>query len=204
MVKPPSPRVQYLPNILSMIRILLIPFLLFFALTSQPTVFLVLFAVILFTDFLDGFLARALHAQSEIGARLDSWADSLSWIGFTLGAIALWPDRLHSLGGWVLAALLAFLIPGLYGLIKYHRLPSFHTWSAKAAMAGMGVSVLLMFGNITPFPFYASVCFLGLVGLEETLMVHWLPEPRTDLRTARQAWKLKKGFSHGVRGERGG
>jgi FtsH-binding integral membrane protein len=97
----------------------------------------------------------------------------------------------------VAAALLAFLIPGLYGLAKYRQLPGFHTWSAKAAMACMGVSVLLMFGGLTALPFYFSVGLLGIVCLEETLMVHWLSEPRQDLHTAVAAWRLTRKIPSG-------
>jgi CDP-diacylglycerol--glycerol-3-phosphate 3-phosphatidyltransferase len=178
-----------------MIRLVLVPGLLGLAFANQPSAFLLLFALCLFTDFLDGFLARRLHAQSEWGARLDSWADALSWIAFTCSALLLWPDLMISIQTWVSAALAAFLIPGLYGLFKYHRLPGFHTWSAKAAMAGMGVSVLLLFGGFSPIPFYASVILLGVVCVEETLMVHWLAEPRSDLRSAVQAWRLRNTLS---------
>lgn len=184
--------VRTLPNRLSLTRLGLVPVLLILAFASKPTAFLVVFGVGLFTDFLDGFLARLLRVQSEWGAKLDSWADALSWIAFTCGALTLWPEQLLEVSLWVAAALLAFLIPGLYGLAKYHQLPGFHTWSAKAAMAGMGVSVLLMFSGITPLPFYISVGLLGLVCVEETLMVHWLPEPRQDLHTAVAAWRLTR------------
>lgn len=59
-------------------------------------------------------------------------------------------------------------------------------------MAMMGVAVILLFSEVTPFLFYLSTCLLGVVCIEETLMVHWLPERRSDLRTARQAWDLHK------------
>lgn len=190
---------QRLPNWISLSRIGLVPFLLILAFLEKPSVFLTVFAISLVTDFLDGYLARRLQAQSDWGARLDSWGDALTWIAFTFGAFTLWPDQLVSVSPWVAAALLSFLIPGLYGLIKYHRLPGFHTWSAKAAMASTGISVFLLFSGVTPFPFYLSVCLLGIVCVEETLMVHWLPEPREDLHSAPAAWRLRE---RGAQGER--
>jgi hypothetical protein len=59
-------------------------------------------------------------------------------------------------------------------------------------MAAMGISVLLLFSGVTPIPFLLSVCLLGIVCVEETLMVHWLPEPREDLHSAWKAWRLKE------------
>ena len=175
-----------------MIRILVLPGYALFVVFPHPEAFLLLFGFALVTDFLDGFLARRLHAQSEWGARIDSWADALSWIAFTAGTPFLWPDIFRSVSPWIAAALVAFLIPGLYGLVKYHHLPGFHTWSAKISMAAMGVAVLLLFSGVTPLLFYIATGLLSLVCLEETLMVHWLPAPRSDLRTARQAWQIHK------------
>ena len=191
-VTDPHPNwVRKLPNRISLFRMLLVPCLLTLAAFGFPGSFLLCFSLCLVSDFLDGFLARQLDVQSEWGARLDSWADNLSWIAFTCGAAVLWPERFLEMGGWIAAALAAFLIPGLFGLMKYHRIPGFHTWSAKAAMASMGLSVLLLFSGRTQLPFQLSVCLLAYVCIEETLMVHWLPRPRTDLRTAGQAWRIR-------------
>ena len=195
---------QRIPNWMSLTRIGLVPLLLVLAFLGKPTLFLMVFGISLLSDFLDGYLARRFNAQSEWGARLDSWGDALTWIAFTCGAFSLWPDLLVSIGPWVGAALLSFLIPGLYGLVKYRRLPGFHTLSAKAAMAAMGVSVLLLFSDITALPFYASVWLLGIVCLEETLMVHWLTEPREDLHSATAAWRLRKRPPEGERSDHGG
>lgn len=85
-----------LPNFLSLFRILLIPGYAVCVVAYQPSAFLIVFGIALFTDFLDGFLARRLKAQSELGARMDSWADALSWIAFTAGTPFLWPDIFRS------------------------------------------------------------------------------------------------------------
>ena len=49
------------------------------------TVYFLLFAMLL--DFLDGFVARALHQQGELGKQLDSLADMVSF-GVAPGAVA--------------------------------------------------------------------------------------------------------------------
>ena len=64
---------KQIPNILSAVRILL-SFLLL-ALTKDTTLFLIVYFIIGISDVLDGWLARSLHVQSELGARLDSIGD---------------------------------------------------------------------------------------------------------------------------------
>jgi CDP-diacylglycerol--glycerol-3-phosphate 3-phosphatidyltransferase len=72
--------IKYIPNILTLVRIILIPILVssFFlegALSNQIAATLFIFASL--TDFFDGYLARALKAQSKIGQILDPIADKL-------------------------------------------------------------------------------------------------------------------------------
>jgi len=87
-----------LPNIISIVRILL-SFLTLYLLDlgRYGTTFTacILIVVIIFTDFLDGFLARTLQAESEIGAILDITGDRIVefifWIFFaSKGLISFW------------------------------------------------------------------------------------------------------------------
>ena len=73
-----------LPNILTLSRILLLPLLLFMILSSnyQLNIYaVILFILISFTDFLDGFLARYQGSTSEFGKMLDPIADKLLVVG---------------------------------------------------------------------------------------------------------------------------
>lgn len=64
---------KQIPNILSAVRIAL-SFLLL-ALTKDTALFLIVYLIIGISDILDGWLARSLHVQSELGAHLDSIGD---------------------------------------------------------------------------------------------------------------------------------
>ncbi len=73
-----------LPNILTLSRVLFLPFLLFMILSSnfQLNMYaVVLFVAISFTDFLDGFIARNQNSTSDFGKMLDPIADKLLVIG---------------------------------------------------------------------------------------------------------------------------
>jgi cardiolipin synthase len=68
---------DYIPNIISGLRILLIPiFALIFLLNNYNEIALYLFMIMGFTDALDGALARYLN-ESIFGAYLDAVADKL-------------------------------------------------------------------------------------------------------------------------------
>ena len=68
------------PNLISFLRIALIPVILFVSIThSQGLNYLAsfIFLVASLTDFIDGYIARRLKLESEFGANLDLIADKL-------------------------------------------------------------------------------------------------------------------------------
>ncbi|HNX98104.1 MAG TPA: CDP-alcohol phosphatidyltransferase family protein [Candidatus Aminicenantes bacterium] len=73
-----------LPNFLSLLRLLLTPLILFLIFDFQEAYFLSLLLLYLFTvslDFLDGFIARRMGQESELGRILDPLADKLLVLG---------------------------------------------------------------------------------------------------------------------------
>ena len=67
--------IKKIPNILSILRIVLIPFVAWLILFDYFLYALITTLIIAISDFLDGFIARVFNAQSEIGSYLDSIAD---------------------------------------------------------------------------------------------------------------------------------
>tara|TARA_R110000868_G_scaffold32183_7_gene117325 strand:- start:32047 stop:32586 length:540 start_codon:yes stop_codon:yes gene_type:complete len=82
-----------IPNLLSLIRILLIIPLMYFILIAEYKLALMVFGISAFTDLLDGWLARWLKCESAMGAILDPLADKLLLISvfFTLCYLGLIP-----------------------------------------------------------------------------------------------------------------
>lgn len=66
-----------LPNILTLIRVLLIPLFVIFIINKHLDWALLTFAVAGITDGLDGLIARLTHQRTELGAYLDPIADKL-------------------------------------------------------------------------------------------------------------------------------
>lgn len=65
------------PNLLSLLRILLIPVFLFLMVKRKNQEAFVVFLIAGFTDVLDGFTARVWNMKTKIGAFLDPAADKL-------------------------------------------------------------------------------------------------------------------------------
>ena len=98
----PKSRLAWLPNAISIIRILMAPLIGAFVLaglfegvgSALIELALYLFIAAALTDWLDGFLARVLKAQSDLGGKLDLWGDK-ALVAFVF--VALW-------FGWFLAS----------------------------------------------------------------------------------------------------
>jgi cardiolipin synthase len=73
-----------LPNILTLLRIAMVPVFVVAHAAGHARLALALFAAAAVTDGLDGLLARALHRRTELGGMLDPAADKL------LALAALW------------------------------------------------------------------------------------------------------------------
>ncbi len=66
-----------LPNLLTLMRVLLIPLFIIFIINKALGWALVTFAVAGITDGLDGLIARIMHQRTELGGYLDPIADKL-------------------------------------------------------------------------------------------------------------------------------
>ncbi len=76
----PKDRILNIPNVLTLARIILTPFIVFAILEEQPVMALLLMGVAGLTDMLDGAIARYFNQRSTVGAYMDPLADKLMLI----------------------------------------------------------------------------------------------------------------------------
>ena len=181
-----------LPNLVSLIRILMAPVLFYFALTQQPYWFIGILLFAEFTDVLDGFLARTLNQITEMGSRLDTWGDFVIYSTMAVCAWILWPDILQRESLYFIIIVLSFTLPALIGFIKFQRFTSYHTWSVKLAVVITVVAYILLFTGLLDWPFRIAALFCLYAAIEEiaiTLLIH---HEHVDVRTVWQAVKYNR------------
>ncbi len=151
---------RHIPNILSGIRILLIPFFIWQMAEGNTLVAASLLVVSGLTDLLDGFLARRYHWVSDLGKILDPMADKMTQGAVCIMLIINMPRY------WYFFALLLFkefvmLLLGAWLVRRGVHIKS-SRWFGKVVttLFYATMAAVLFFPDI-PFP--ATICLLALV-----------------------------------------
>src|SRR5205085_10068140 len=125
-----------IPNILTLLRLFLVPFFLIASIRGMFTAAFVIFVSAAVTDIFDGMIARRFNQRSRIGAILDPAADKTmmlyGFIDYTFGRVPLVP-----IPGWLTFTVLIrdFLIITfaylLYTRVQVKRFPP--SWAGKTS-----------------------------------------------------------------------
>lgn len=185
-------RRSHVPNILSATRIVLMPAVLLTALGGQKAWFCGLLVAGLLTDALDGYLARRFKAQSELGRKLDSFADYLTMITGIAGIGILWPAIMQRELAWVATGLVAFFAVVVYGLVRLGRAPCYHTWASKGLAVACGLSMIPLLAEWSALPFHVAMSLLVLCGVEELLIALLVPWHEGEVPTVWHAWRMRR------------
>lgn len=182
-----------IPNFLSSLRLGLVPGLLLLAYAGHAQTFLVCLILCLITDALDGLIARRFNATSEIGAKLDSLADLAVCLAMPFCAWWLRPDVLREEVVAIMVALAAYAAAQGAGLIKFHRLPSYHTWAAKVVATLAAVAFVAIFAGAPGWLVRVLAPLVVLSCVEEIAITLLLREWRPDIPTFWHAVKMRRG-----------
>jgi CDP-diacylglycerol--glycerol-3-phosphate 3-phosphatidyltransferase len=163
--------------------------LLALAALNLHTAFLWLLAAAWATDMIDGPLARMQGQESARGARLDSVADRGLMLAIPLGVAWLWPDVLMREAVWVALLGIALVVPRVHAFAKFRRLPSYHTWLAKALAVYMAVALLLLVNGYWPWLFRVGALAVLVEAVEEIAITHTLDRWRADIPSW---WHLRR------------
>jgi phosphatidylglycerophosphate synthase len=185
------------PNLLSGFRIAMVPVLLWLAWNGHETVFLIGLAASLFSDMADGFVARRFGQATELGAKLDSWGDLLTYMVLPFCAWWLWQERVLRESLFVLTGILAYTIPLGVGFAKYGRLTSYHTYAAKFSAVVMGLGLVLFLIFDIPWLFRAAILLLAAEAVEEIAMTAVLRGWRANVPGFLHALRLREGEGEG-------
>ena len=183
---------KILPNLLSGTRIALMPACLMAAIAGSRRLFVIVLAVSLVTDALDGFLARRLNAYSDLGRKLDSAADYVTLLTGCAGIALLWPDIMHRELPWVITGLCAFFAVLVFGFARFGRPLGYHTWATKVLALAMTLSLIPLLADRTARPFHVLVVLQVVASLEQVAIAIVVPQHRGEMRTLWHAWRLRR------------
>ena len=170
-----------IPNLLSLLRIALVPVLALSAAFNQGHLFLLVLAISLLSDLLDGYFARKLHQVTELGARLDSWADIATYAMMLLGLYLIWPRIFDQQFFFLMAGTLSYLLPVIIALFRFGSYPSYHTWGAKLAALLVAPAFYLLILNDQQLFFRMIIILHVVVALEEVAITFFLKKSKTNV-----------------------
>ncbi len=137
-----------LPNKLTMLRIILIPFFLLVLYLDVPYAnywALSIFIIASLTDMLDGKIARKYHLVTDFGKFADPLADKM-----LVTAAMLWFVEIGQMPGWALLIVIVreFAVSGLRMIASDKGRVIAAGWSGKVKTASTMVCIVLMFLEI--------------------------------------------------------
>jgi CDP-diacylglycerol--glycerol-3-phosphate 3-phosphatidyltransferase len=184
-LEPRDPRykdsIVTVPNVICFVRMAGSLVLFVLAVAGYRNVFVGLFLVLSLSDWIDGKLARWLHQRSDFGARLDSAADAALYTALIGGAVLLSWETLQHEVVWILVAAASYALTTGAGLWKYGRVPSYHTYGAKASqwmVLFAGICVIL---GWTVWPLRIAMVAVTLTNLEATAITFVLKQWQADV-----------------------
>ncbi|MCU0376737.1 MAG: CDP-alcohol phosphatidyltransferase family protein [Bacteroidales bacterium] len=180
-----------IPNMITIYRLLMFPVILYFIISGRETLFAVFFIINMVSDFFDGYIARKFKMETEIGAKLDSFADNFNYVLAFIGLFVFKMDELrpHLISFSIFIGMLVLTV--IISLIKFRKFPSFHLKTTKIS----GDIQALFFVCLFTLGFFAPLYYLmiawGIAGAVEHITIQMIiPEMRTNVKGL--YWILKE------------
>lgn len=172
-----------LPNKITMIRIILIPFFVFFMLTDYVAysnyIAAGIFIVASLTDTLDGYLARKYNLVSNFGKFVDPLADKLLVCSALVCFVAA-PDNPMPAWGVIVIISRDFIISGFRLVASDAGVVIAASWWGKIkTVVQMLMSILLILNfegtviNVIEYVFIYAAIILTVVSLVDYLWKNW-------------------------------
>ena len=142
--EPVSNRILTVPNVISAIRLCMIPVFLVLLTEGYDVLATFIFALAAGTDWIDGQIARRTHTVSKLGQLLDPAVDRLLMISGVLGLLMV--GRLPL---WIIAVVLVrdglLLVGGAFLLSRYRiRVPVIYAGKVATTFLFVGFAGLLL------------------------------------------------------------
>ncbi|HLC82724.1 MAG TPA: CDP-alcohol phosphatidyltransferase family protein [Bacteroidia bacterium] len=178
------------PNLLSVYRIVIFPVLIIIIIVDNKDVFKWLIGLSFFTDLIDGYIARKLKMETKEGSKLDSIGDMFTLFAAAIGFIIFENHFFKENIFPISIAIGLYFFQLIACLIKYNKISSFHTYSAKVAFVFTGsFFILTFFIGIVEWLFWLAIILAIVECLEEIIILFLLPKPKQNVKSVFHVWK---------------
>ena len=146
------------PNFLTFLRILLVPFIIFFYINKYYIIASIFFILAIITDLIDGLMARKYNKETKLGAFIDPLADKILFISLAI----LFYDYIWT---WLFIALIFIEISLIFvRIIKiiFYKNNKKSNINIKANIAGKMKSLAEVIGIMVLF-FYCNNEYLVII-----------------------------------------
>jgi CDP-diacylglycerol---glycerol-3-phosphate 3-phosphatidyltransferase len=152
---------RYLPNLLSLSRILLVPLLVVVLLTKFPGkefVGLGVFLLASVTDLLDGFIARRFRLETRLGKLLDPAADKILTAAAFISLVELNPAVVPA---WMVVVIISreLAVSGLRSFIAADQVVIGASWAGKlkTVIQVIAISLIIIYNQLGEFSHLAPI-----------------------------------------------
>lgn len=176
-------------NILTAIRLIAAPIMVWLAFAGEHKLFLWLLTLSFLTDAADGTVARLYGGPTTFGAKFDSIADAVAYTAIGLSVYLLWPEVVRQELPAVIVLVVSLVFPAMVGFWKYGQLTSYHTRLVKMAVGAVAIGLMLLLFGFSAWPFRIAAILAALSAVEAVGITLLLREPKSDIRGIFAAWR---------------
>jgi phosphatidylglycerophosphate synthase len=150
------------------------------------------YVIAVLSDIFDGIIARRLGVSTPRLRQADSWADICLYLCIAVSVWLVFPQTILAFKIPLLIAVLAQLTLFAMSLIKFRKMPSFHTYTAKAWGIALLVATVSLFGFNDDKALWIAIAFCLINSVEEMIMTLILPEWQCDVLSLFHAINIAK------------
>lgn len=153
------------PNKLTLFRIILVPFFIWFLYMDFNIISIIIFALASYTDYLDGHIARKNGIVTTFGKLMDPLADKI----LTISALVCFLELdVRFLGAWMVVLIIAreLIVTGIRLIALSENKVIAASWWGKSKTVSQLVAIILMMVDRT-LP-------LTVFGIELTMIAIWV------------------------------
>src|SRR4051812_35855276 len=167
-----SERFWTIPNILSLYRIVIFPFILWLIIDKNEWLFSIFITISLVSDILDGVIARVFNQKTHLGARLDSWADLGTYI---LAFLAIYFFKWNEISPYAMMFYIfgcSMTLSYLVVFFKFKGLIGLHTYMFKVTGYIQGAFIVILFlSGFYVWAYYICLVWGTLACIEEIIIM---------------------------------